>query len=71
VDDPNLKGRIVELKRMRDAARADADRAESRADDKGKQLTPELLSRFGIEAVLLRTKDPSLHAQAERYGAPV
>jgi len=35
---------------MRDAARADADRAESRADDKGKRLTPELLRRFGIEA---------------------
>ena len=50
LDDPNLKGRIVELKRMRDAARADADRAESRTNDKGKRLTPELLSLFGIEA---------------------
>lgn len=50
LDDPNLKGRIEELKRIRDAARADADRAEGRADDKGNRLTPEFLRRFGIEA---------------------
>ncbi|MEO9337071.1 recombinase family protein [Mesorhizobium sp. SB112] len=50
MDDSNLKGRIVELKRIRDAARADADRAESRSEGEDNRLTPELLRRFGIEA---------------------
>jgi site-specific DNA recombinase len=50
MDDSNLKGRIVELKRIRDAARADADRAESRSEGGDNRVTPELLSRFGVEA---------------------
>lgn len=50
MDDSNLKGRITELKRIRDAARADADRAESRNEGGSNRLTPDLLRRFGIEA---------------------
>jgi site-specific DNA recombinase len=45
LNDPNLKGRIVELKRIRDAARADAERAEAR-DSKGAEITPETLVHF-------------------------
>jgi site-specific DNA recombinase len=45
LNDPNLKGRIVELKRIRDAARADVERAEAR-DSKGAEITPETLVRF-------------------------
>ena len=54
MDDSNLKGRIIELKRVRDAARADADRAENRGDGDDNRVTPELLRRFGVEA---RKKD--------------
>jgi|FEC22Drversion2_1045045.scaffolds.fasta_scaffold00491_39 site-specific DNA recombinase len=50
MDDSNLKGRIVELKRIRDAARADADRAENRGEGDDNRVTPELLRRFGVEA---------------------
>jgi site-specific DNA recombinase len=50
MDDSNLKGRIVELKRIRDAARADADRAENRGEGGDNRVTPELLRRFGVEA---------------------
>ena len=49
-DDSNLKGRIIELKRIRDAARADADRAENRGEGDDNRVTPELLRRFGVEA---------------------
>jgi site-specific DNA recombinase len=45
LNDPNLKGRIVELKRIRDAARADVERAEAR-DSRGAEITPETLVRF-------------------------
>ena len=45
LDDTNLKGRISELKRIRDAARADAERAEAR-DAKEAEITPEALARF-------------------------
>lgn len=48
--DSNLKGRISELKRVRDAARADAERAEGRRESGETRITPELLHRFGIEA---------------------
>ena len=50
LDDANLKGRIIELKRIRDAARADADRAENRDEGEGNRLTPDLLRRFAAEA---------------------
>jgi hypothetical protein len=50
MDDSNLKGRIIELKRIRDAARADADRAENRGEGDDNRVTPELLRRFGLEA---------------------
>jgi site-specific DNA recombinase len=42
---PNLKGRISELERIRDAARADVERAEAR-DAKAAAITPEALARF-------------------------
>jgi site-specific DNA recombinase len=45
LNDPDLKGRIVELKRIRDAARADVERAEAR-DSRGAEITPETLVRF-------------------------
>ncbi|CAH2397071.1 hypothetical protein [Mesorhizobium escarrei] len=45
LDDPNLKGRIAELKRIRDAARADVERAEAR-DSNGAEITPEALVQF-------------------------
>ena len=45
LNDPNLKGRIVELKRIRDGARADVERAEAR-DSRGAEITPETLVRF-------------------------
>ncbi|MCC6483191.1 MAG: recombinase family protein [Sphingomonadaceae bacterium] len=48
--DSNLKGRISELSRIRDSARADAERAESRNENHDNHMTPDLLRRFGIEA---------------------
>ena len=60
LDDSNLKGRIMELKRIRDAARVDADRAESRTGEGTAQITPEALARFANEARLrIRDKDGS------------
>lgn len=41
---------IGDLKRIRDAARADADRAENRGEGEDSRVTPELLRRFGGEA---------------------
>jgi site-specific DNA recombinase len=41
---------ISELKRARDAARADAERAEGHRESGETRLTPELIHRFGIEA---------------------
>ncbi len=49
LNDPNLKGRITELKRIRDAARAAVERAEAR-DSKGAEITPEALARFACLA---------------------
>lgn len=58
LDDSNLKGRIAELKRIRDSARADADRAEDRGEGKTNQITPELLEAFAGEARRqIRAKD--------------
>jgi site-specific DNA recombinase len=50
LDDSNLKGRITEPKRIRDAARADADRAEGQGNEPDAQISPEALSRFAGEA---------------------
>ena len=58
LDDSNLKGRIAELKRIRDAARADADRAEARGDDNAIRITPEILRACAAEARRrMRSKD--------------
>ena len=60
LDASNLKGRIAELKRIRDAAGADADRAESRTGEGTAQITPEALARFASEArPRIRAKDGS------------
>ena len=54
LDDANLKGCIVELRRIQDAARADAQRAE--ANDSGRtEVTPDILLRFA-EAARRRIK---------------
>lgn len=45
LDDPNLKGRITELKRIRDSARADAERAASR-DANAARITMEAIKEF-------------------------
>lgn len=58
LDDANLKGRILELKRICDSARADADRAENRGEGTDHQITPELLRRFAADArAQVRSKD--------------
>lgn len=49
LNDANLKGRIAELRRIRDAARADAERAEAR-EGRSAEITPDVLSRFADEA---------------------
>ncbi|MFS8040751.1 MULTISPECIES: zinc ribbon domain-containing protein [Xanthobacter] len=45
LDDSNLKGRIAELKRIRDSARADVERAESR-DARSANITMESINEF-------------------------
>ncbi|ARM88189.1 resolvase/recombinase protein [Rhizobium sp. CIAT894] len=45
LDDSNLKGRIAELKRIRDSARADVERAESR-DARSATVTMESINEF-------------------------
>ena len=47
--DSNLKGRITELKRVRDAAQADAERAEGRRRERI-EITPEALRVFAVAA---------------------
>lgn len=47
--DSNRKGRIAELKRVRDAAQADAERAEGRRRDRI-EITPEALEMFAVAA---------------------
>jgi site-specific DNA recombinase len=54
LDDANLKGRIAELRRIRDAARADTERAEA-GDRRAPEITPDILSRFA-EAARRRIK---------------
>jgi site-specific DNA recombinase len=48
--DPNLKGRLAELRRVRDAASEDVKRAETRNEPARAVLTPDLVKRFGAEA---------------------
>ncbi|MBV9529086.1 recombinase family protein [Sphingomonas sp.] len=60
--DVNLKGRMVELRAIRDATRADADRAEASQGVGRDVLTPEIVSRFAEEARRrLRAPSGSLH----------
>ncbi len=47
--DSNLKGRIAELKRIRDAAQADVERAEGRTKERI-EITPEALRMFATGA---------------------
>jgi len=54
LDDANLKGRIAELRRIRDAACADAERAEA-SGRRAAEITPDVLSRFA-EAARKRIK---------------
>ena len=48
--DENLKGRLKELRTIRDAARSDADRAEARAGDRSSEITEDAIRRFAGEA---------------------
>jgi hypothetical protein len=48
--DPNLKGRLAELRRVRDAASEDVKRAEARGGPAPAALTSDLVKRFGAEA---------------------
>jgi site-specific DNA recombinase len=50
VSDPMLKDRIVELKAVRDQARADAERAEDALDRLGPSVTPQALKTFARQA---------------------
>lgn len=63
----NLKGRIAELRRIRDAASADAERAEA-SDRRAAEITPDILSRFA-EAARKRIKTSRRHRSATRYAA--
>ena len=47
--DENLKGRLAELRMIRDSARADVERAEGRGKANEIEITPELLGSFAIE----------------------
>jgi site-specific DNA recombinase len=56
--DENLKGRLKELRTVRDAARSDADRAEARAGDRSSEITEDAIRRFAGEAKRrMRTAD--------------
>ena len=50
LNDANLKGRMAELKQIRDAARADADRAETRLADADATVTPEKVRALAAAA---------------------
>ena len=52
LSDPNLKGRFAELRRVRDSAKADVERAESKPGSvqQSAALTPDIVGRFAIEA---------------------
>uniref|UniRef100_UPI001BD3B184 recombinase family protein n=1 Tax=Bradyrhizobium sp. dw_78 TaxID=2719793 RepID=UPI001BD3B184 len=57
LNDPNLKGRITELKRIRDGAFADIERAEGR-DTKAAEITPGALAHFArLAKEALRRED--------------
>jgi site-specific DNA recombinase len=49
LEDPNFKGRIMKLKRIRDSAKADVERAENR-NEKAAQLTMEAINEFARTA---------------------
>ena len=58
--DENLKGRIAELKAIRDSARADVERSQGSDRDRPIEITPEIVARLGREASRkLRTSDGS------------
>lgn len=74
--DPNLKGRLADLRRVRDSASEDVKRAESRSDPAAPRMTPELVKRFGAEA-RKRLRDPqgsfrrhSVQAVVQRVDVP-
>ena len=61
VTDPDIKARMKDIKRARDAAQADADRAERAVVRLGPVITPELLKRFAEETrKALRREDGTL-----------
>ncbi len=56
--DENLKTRLKELRTVRDATRADADRAEARAGDRSSELSEDSVRHFVGEAKRrMRTED--------------
>ncbi|MBN9567089.1 MAG: recombinase family protein [Alphaproteobacteria bacterium] len=56
--DENLKGRLAELRAIRDSARADVERAEGKGRAQPIEITPEALAKFTGEARRkLRTED--------------
>jgi DNA invertase Pin-like site-specific DNA recombinase len=61
VTDPDVKARMKDIKRARDAAQADADRAEKAVNRLGPMITPDLLKRFADETrKALRREDGTL-----------
>src|SRR5262249_52906322 len=50
LSDPMLKARVIELKSIRDQARADAERAEGALDRAGPSITPQALKTFVSQA---------------------
>jgi DNA invertase Pin-like site-specific DNA recombinase len=50
LSDPMLKERVIELKAIRDQARADAERAEGVIDRLGPSITPQALKTFASQA---------------------
>ena len=72
LEDANLKGRLAELKQIRDAARADADRAEARLSGVHATPTPEQVRALAT-AARRKLRQPSsgfrrhhLHLLAQR-----
>jgi DNA invertase Pin-like site-specific DNA recombinase len=48
--DENLKGRVAELQKIRDAARADVERAEGAGKGQPAEITADVVRRFGAAA---------------------
>ena len=48
--DENLKGRMAELKAIRDSARGDVERAEAKDGNRPIEITPDMVRRFAAEA---------------------